>query len=197
MTTERSRWSERGRSEPGGAVLLRSRRRRRTIARMALKRPWIVITIALALSGTAARSLSADAQKPPPPGPTLEVSAEKLDVDVQAKTAVLSGNVRLTKGSISVACPRVEARYDDGPQIVWAKGSGGVVAELGGARAEAPLVEIDMATQTLELRGGVRLARGGAWIKAERATIDMVTSKISMSDVKGSIPVTPDGKPSP
>jgi lipopolysaccharide transport protein LptA len=156
--------------------------------------PAFALVFALGLGVTATRSLSADAQKTPPAAPPLEVSADRLDLDVQAKTAVLSGNVRIAREGMSLSCPRVDARYDDGPQITWAKGTGGVVADLAGARAEAPEVEIDMASQTLELRGGVRIARGGGWIKAERATMHMATSKITMSDVKGSIPV---GKPSP
>jgi lipopolysaccharide export system protein LptA len=58
-----------------------------------------------------------------------------------------------------------------------------------GVRAEAPEVEVDLAAKTLELRGGVRLTRGEGWITAERATIHMATAKVTMSDVKGSIPL--------
>lgn len=130
----------------------------------------------------------------PPPEDALDVSADQLDVDVQAKTAVLSGNVKLSKAGMAVSCPRVDARYDDAPRIVWAKGSGGVVAVIKGVRAEAPEVEIDIPAQTLSLKGGVRIAHGAGFIKAERATIHMATGKVSMTDVKGSIPV---GAPPP
>jgi lipopolysaccharide export system protein LptA len=163
------------------------------MASMATKRLVLALALVVALGSAASRSLRAGGD-PAPAASTFDVSAERLDLDVQAKTAVLSGNVKLSKGGITVSCPRVDARYDDVPQITWAKGSGGVVAELNGARAEAPEVEIDMPSQTMELRGGVRLSRGGGWIKAEKATIHMATSKITMSDVKGSIPV---GKPLP
>ena len=84
---------------------------------------------------------------------------------------------------------------DDATQVTWAKASGGVVAEIRGVRAEAPEAELDMGKQMMELRGGVRVTRSGAWIKAERATIHIATAKVTMSDVKGSIPVS--GKPSP
>jgi lipopolysaccharide transport protein LptA len=138
---------------------------------------------------SASRSPSTSAGADP-----LDVSADRLELDVEAKTAVLTGNVRLTKGPVTVSCPRVDARYDDGPQIVWAKGTGGVVADIRGVRAEAPEVELDLGKQLVELRGGVRLSRGGGWIKAEKATIDMATAKVTMTEVKGSLPV---GKPSP
>jgi lipopolysaccharide export system protein LptA len=165
---------------------------------------WSALLAALAVLSAAPGALIAD--PPPPAAPEaasrepLDVAADRLELDVEAKTAVLSGNVRLTKGAMSVSCPRVEARYDDAPQIVWARGTGGVVAEIRGARAEAPEVELDLGKQIVELRGGVRIARGAGWIKADRATIHMATGKVSMTDVKGSLPVgtgKPEGKPAP
>ena len=134
------------------------------------------------------------AQDPPAvaaaPEEVLDMAAEQLEVDVEGKTAVLSGNVKLTKGSLSVSCPRVDVRYDDIPNVTWVKGSGGVVANVKGVRAEAPEVELDLARQRLDLRGGVRLSRGGGWITADRASINIATAKVTMTDVKGSIPVS-------
>jgi lipopolysaccharide export system protein LptA len=106
--------------------------------------------------------------------------------DVEAKTAVLTGNVKLTKGAIRVSCPRVE-RATTTRRRSWARGTGGVVAEIRGARAEAPEVELDLGKQTVEAQGGVRIARGAGFI-ADRATIHMGTGKVSMTDVKGSLP---------
>ncbi len=121
----------------------------------------------------------------------LEMSAEHLELDVEARTALLTGGVKLTKGPLTVACPRVEVRYDQVPHVTWARGSGGVVAEVKGVRAEAPEVELDLPGQSLSLRGGVRLTRGEGWITADQATIQIATGKVSMVGVKGSIPVGP------
>ncbi len=118
----------------------------------------------------------------------LDMAADRLDLDVAAKAAVLTGNVRVKKGAVTVACPRVDVRYDEVPNVTWMKGSGGVVATVEGVRAEAPEVELDVGRQVLELRGGVRLSRGGGWLTAERASIQVSTGKVSMSEVKGSIP---------
>jgi lipopolysaccharide export system protein LptA len=73
------------------------------------------------------------------------------------------------------------------------------VAEVKGVRAEAPEVELDLAGQALSLRGGVRLTRGEGWITADQATIQITTGKVSMTGVKGSIPVgsIPGAKPAP
>lgn len=118
----------------------------------------------------------------------IDMSADRLELDIEARTGVLSGNVKLTKGTLAVTCPEVRVRYDEDSRVIWARGSGGVVAEVKGVRAEAPEVEIDLETETIELRGGVRLSRGRGWLTAERATIHIATSKITMSAVKGSLP---------
>ena len=119
----------------------------------------------------------------------VAIQADKLDVDVAAGTAVLTGKVVLTKGDMTVRCPRFDLRFDTTPHVRWAKGSGGVVADVRGVHAEAPEVELDMVKQILEMRGGVKLSRGQGWIQAEKATIELATARVTATQVKGSIPV--------
>jgi lipopolysaccharide export system protein LptA len=121
----------------------------------------------------------------------VAMQADHLDVDVGAGSAVLTGNVSLGKGDLHVSCPRIEVKFDTSPHVSWAKGSGGVSADVRGVHAEAPEVELDLTKQLLELRGGVRLTRGQGWLHAERASIDIATAKVSLEQVKGSIPVPP------
>ncbi|MDC0747672.1 LptA/OstA family protein [Polyangium mundeleinium] len=154
--------------------------------------PRLSLALALLATTIAPRSLAEPPKAAPPPKEPVELSADQLDIDIAAKRAVLEGHVRLTKGALVVRAPRVEVRYDEVPNVTWAKGAGGVVAEVKGVRAEAPEVEIDLAKQTLSLRGGVRLQRGAGWISAEKATIDLVSLKVSLTDVKGALPV-PEG----
>ena len=149
----------------------------------------------------AAAGASPEPKTPPGDGAEtkspLEISAEHLDVDVEAKTAVATGHVKLTKGKMTLSCPRVDVRYDHVPVVTWVKGSGGVTAEVRGVKALAPEVELDVGAQTLELRGGVRLVRGDGWLTAEKATIDIATGKVSLSDVKGVLPIDAKPQPSP
>ncbi len=86
---------------------------------------------------------------------------------------------KLSRGPMTLSCPRVDLRYDHVPHVTWARGSGGVAAEIKGVHAEAPDVELDLGAHTLELRGGVRLTRGDGWITAERASIDIATAKVT------------------
>ena len=117
------------------------------------------------------------------------VQADKLEIDVATGSAILTGQVVLSKGDMAVRCPRVELKFDTSPHLNWAKGSGGVVADVRGVHGEAPEVELDLKKQILELRGGVRLSRGQGWIQADKATIELANGKVTATQVKGSIPV--------
>src|SRR5437899_403714 len=122
-------------------------------------------------------------------GDALDLTADKLEVDLPAGTAILTGHVTLVRGALRVDCPRIDVRYDEAPHVTWAKGSGGVSADIRGVHAEAPEVELDLTKHVLELRGGVRLTRGQGWLNADKATIEISTAKVTLKDVKGSLPV--------
>lgn len=124
-------------------------------------------------------------------GQTLDVTADNLNVDVDKNTAVLQGSVHATLGDLQVFCPKVEVHYDRAPRVRWARGSGGVRAEVKGIEATAAVVEVDVQRRRVTLTGGVRLTRGRGWLSAERATIDLGTRKVSLVNVQGSIPVAP------
>jgi lipopolysaccharide transport protein LptA len=127
-------------------------------------------------------------------GESLDVRADKLDVDIQKGNATLEGNVEVKMGELSVQCPKVEIRYDQAPRVRWAKGSGGVRAHVKGIDATANVVVVDLAKREVTLTGGVRLARGKGWIEAGKASIDLATRKVSLEAVKGSIPVEPPAR---
>jgi lipopolysaccharide export system protein LptA len=122
-------------------------------------------------------------------GDSVRLEADQLDIDVLAGEATLTGKVTLAKGSLTVTCPRIDLRFDHAPHVTWARGSGGVAADVQGVHAEAPSVEIDLSRQLVELSGGVKLTRGQGWLTADRARIDIATAKVSLTQVKGGIPV--------
>src|SRR4051794_37615533 len=150
----------------------------------------ILIAIALLLASTsfAPREAEADGIIDVGKG-DVGVQADRLEVDVASGGATLTGNVVLTKGDLAVRCPKFELKFDSSPHLNWAKGSGGVVADVRGVHGEAPEVELDLKKQTLELRGGVKLSRGQGWIQADKATIELGSGKVTATQVKGSIPV--------
>lgn len=122
-------------------------------------------------------------------GQTLDVGADKLNVDIEKGTATLDGHVQATLGDMHVDCSRIELKYDEAPKVRWAKGSGGVTAKLKGIEATAAQFEVDVAHRSIKLSGGVKLSRGRGWVTADTAAIDINTRKVTLEDVKGSIPV--------
>jgi lipopolysaccharide export system protein LptA len=121
-------------------------------------------------------------------GDAVQVQADQLDIDVMAGEAVLTGKVVVSKGDLTVSCPRIDLRFDHTPHVTWLRGSGGVSADVRGVHAEAPTVELDLTKQILDLRGGVKLSRGQGWLTADTARIEIATGKVSLTQVKGSIP---------
>jgi lipopolysaccharide export system protein LptA len=151
-------------------------------------RRWAVVACFVAPSAMYAPQVTADPLLDVGKG-DVSVQADQLEVDVAAGSAVLTGKVVLSKGDLVVKCPRFDLKFDATPHVRWAKGSGGVVADVRGVHAEAPEVELDLIKQILEMRGGVRISRGQGWIQAERATIELATARVTATQVKGSIPV--------
>jgi lipopolysaccharide export system protein LptA len=119
----------------------------------------------------------------------VSLQADRLDIDILAGEGTLTGKVTLAKGDLTVNCPRIDLRFDHAPHLTWAKGSGGVTADVRGVHAEAPFVELDLTRQIVDLSGGVKLTRGQGWLTADSARIDIATAKVSLNQVKGSIPV--------
>ncbi len=48
-----------------------------------------------------------------------DIQAEKLDVDVSAGEAVLTGKVTLGKGDLKVSCPRIDVKFNQSPAVTW------------------------------------------------------------------------------
>ena len=119
----------------------------------------------------------------------VKLQADQLDIDILAGEATLTGKVTLTRGDLVVNCPRIDLRFEHAPKLTWARGSGGVTADVRGVHAEAPSVELDLTKQVLDLRGGVKLTRGQGWLTADSARIEIATAKVSLTQVKGAIPV--------
>jgi lipopolysaccharide transport protein LptA len=147
-------------------------------------------TTAATATVTATATVGGGKALPPAVPGNLELAADLLEVDTKGQTATLTGNVVLGKGDLSLKCPKIEVRYDSGgPRVSWAKGSGGVIADVKGVKGEAPEFELDLVKQKLVLRGGVRLYRGQGWVVADGAEIDLATARLTMTNVKASLPV--------
>ena len=169
---------------------LMSRERRRHFLHAV---PWMVCAV-LPIGAAAAPSAAAPGSLAVIAGEVLDLKADKLDVDIQSGTAVLEGKVSATLGDLRVNCAKIEVKYDQAPNVRWAKGSGGVSASMRGIEATAASVEVDVQRRSVELSGNVRLSRGKGWVTAERARIDLGTRHVTLESVQGSIPVQPPAR---
>ncbi|HMA95751.1 MAG TPA: hypothetical protein VKP30_23840 [Polyangiaceae bacterium] len=124
----------------------------------------------------------------------LDVSAKQLDVDLARGVAKLEGEVHVKLGELDVSCDRVDIRYDDAPMVRWARGSGNVKAAIRGITATAQSLEVEIPERRASLVGNVRIARGRGWIQADHATIDLPTGRITLDEIRGSIPLEPRAK---
>lgn len=124
----------------------------------------------------------------------LDVSAKHLDVDLSKGAAKLEGEVRVRLGELDVSCDRVDIKYDDAPIVRWARGSGNVRASIRGITATANSLEVEIPERRAGLVGNVRISRGRGWIQAEHASIDLPTGRITLDEIRGSIPIEPKTK---
>jgi len=122
-------------------------------------------------------------------GETVAVRADQLDVDLQKGVVVLTGNVAIERGDLLVTCARVEAKYDQVPNVTWALATGNVRAQVRGVVAQAQQAELLMGQRRLELRGGVRVSRAGAWMTAREAAIDLETRRVRLEQVQGAMSI--------
>src|SRR5438128_11420947 len=120
------------------------------------KKQRVALAVALGLAAVVFLQLPSAANAGPLgviDGQTLDVGADKLDVDIEKGTALLEGHVQATLGDMRVDCSRIELKYDEAPKVRWARGSGGVMAKLKGIEATASQFEVDVAHRTIKLTG--------------------------------------------
>jgi lipopolysaccharide export system protein LptA len=163
----------------------------RLLSKPNAKRRWGLLT-AIVLSSPFVLSAAVPAHADPlavVEGQSLDVRADRLDVDIAKGTATLQGNVHAVLGELEVECGKIDVRYDEAPVVRYARGYDNVTVRLKGIEAKAATLEVDVARRSVRLQGGVRVSRGRGWVTAEAAQIDIATRHVTLDAVKGSIPV--------
>ncbi|HMJ13884.1 MAG TPA: LptA/OstA family protein [Polyangiaceae bacterium] len=150
----------------------------------------VLLAVAAVCSGAGTPAAPA-AARPAPLAQKLEVQADTLDLDVARETLTLRGNVQARLGDLELSCPSVEARYDERAQLRSARCTAGASAKMKGFSATARSIDIDVLERRVQLQGDVRVVRGTGWLRAESATVDLATKRVSLNQVRGSIPLGP------
>ena len=152
---------------------------------------WVGVGVGIGLLATAWVTIPTVRAEPlaTVDGEPVHVEADRLEVDLQSGRATLVGNVRMRRGKLQVACGKLEAKYDHAPSIRWAKATEGVRAQLDEFDARSAEAELHMDRSLLRLRGDVSIRRGGAWMQARDVSVDLKTHRMTLEQVRGSIPV--------
>jgi len=156
----------------------------------AANRPWKKLLgggIAVGVSLLAATSSSAPLVQIG--AEVLDVTAKQLDVNLAKGVALLDGDVHVKLGELDISCDRVDIRYDDAPMVRWARGSGNVRASMRGVTATAQSLEVEVPERRVRLVGNVKISRGKGWVQADNASIDLPTGRITLDEIRGSIPI--------
>jgi lipopolysaccharide export system protein LptA len=108
-------------------------------------------------------------------------------VDLPARSALLEGRVELRRERATLRCQRLELRFDERGQVLWARGAGGVLVETPELRAEAEEATFELERSRVQLRGPVRAQQGGLRLTAAGASVDLFGQQLELSEVEGAV----------
>lgn len=128
----------------------------------------LVPAMAAAQAQIALSGLSAD------PGAPLEVTAESLSIDQNARSAVFSGGVVISQGDMRIAAGSAEVHYsEETGEIARLVLSGGVTFVTAAEEAEAARAEYDLTSGVLVLSGDVLLSQGPNALSADEMHVNL------------------------
>ncbi|UAB78590.1 OstA family protein [Erythrobacter sp. SCSIO 43205] len=132
--------------------------------------------IALGMSAHAQTIASHDTNAP------VSFDAGSIDFDDRANRVVLSGNVVVNQGPLSVRSNRMLASYtDDGSlDVQRITANGGVVVTRANERASGDVAVYDFGKRIITMAGNVSLSRGGDVLRGERLVINLATGLSSV-----------------
>jgi lipopolysaccharide export system protein LptA len=110
----------------------------------------------------------------------VEITADRLDLDQAAGTAVFTGTVKVGQGTLRLAADRVEVFYDDAAASGTGKvrrmvAEGNVTLTNGAEHAEADHATYEVAAGTIDMTGNVLLTQGQNALSSETLHIDLET----------------------
>ncbi len=128
--------------------------------------------LALAQAEVPFGGLSHDASLP------VEITAERLDLDQAAGSAVFSGAVKVGQGTLRLAADRVEVFYDQAAAeptgtVQRMIATGNVTLANGAEAAEADNAVYEVAAGTIAMDGNVLLTQGQNALSSQTLNIDL------------------------
>lgn len=115
----------------------------------------------------------------------VDVSSDRLEVQDKANRAILTGNVRVQQGNLTLAAPRMTAAYLPGadggnPQLQRLDASGGVTLVSPSETARSNVAIYDLNRRIVTMLGSVSLVRGTNRISGGRLVYDLNSGRASV-----------------
>lgn len=112
----------------------------------------------------------------------VDFDAERMEVQDRADRAVLSGNVRVRQGTLSLNAERINVAYTStaGIDINRIDASGGVTVRSPSETARGQFAVYDINRRLITMIGNVTLLRGTNEVRGGRLVIDLTTGRATM-----------------
>ena len=115
----------------------------------------------------------------------IDFAADRIEVQDRADRAVLSGNVNVTQGNLSLAASRLTVAYTGAitrgnPDVNRLDASGGVTVRSPGETARGDFATYDLNRRLITMIGGVTLNQGSNILRGGRLVIDLNSGRSVM-----------------
>ena len=147
------------------------------------------LLISLFLAAPAALALETDREQ------TMQIDADHADGSAATGTTLLTGNVRIDQGSLSIRADRAEVEQKDGDiQRVNLSGAPAHleqdIDQQGRLKADADRIEYLLAEQKVVLSGNVRIERPRGVMTGTRIVYQLDTGEMSAGEAGSRVHMT-------
>ena len=112
----------------------------------------------------------------------VDVAADRIELQDRADRALLSGNVEIKQGDLTLKAPRVTVAYTraGSTELQRLDASGGVTVTSPSETAQSQFAIYDFDRRLITMLGGVTVNRNGSNISGNRLVLDLNTGKASL-----------------
>lgn len=112
----------------------------------------------------------------------VDVAADRIELQGRADRAVMSGNVNVRQGDLTLTSQRLTVAYSrtGGTQIQRLDASGGVTVRSPSETARGEFAIYDLTRRVITMIGGVVLTRGQSEVRGGRLVISLDTGRATV-----------------
>lgn len=112
----------------------------------------------------------------------VDVAADRIELQDRADRAVLTGNVNVRQGDLTLTSQRLTVAYSrqGGTQIQRLDASGGVTVRSPSETARGEFAIYDLDRRLITMLGGVVLTRGASEVRGGRLVIDLDSGRATV-----------------